>query len=53
MEAASPDLEKQGFLAVVILNREYSGQQEQCFQKNYMLLLQKISKLESITKPKN
>jgi len=23
--AASPDLEKQGFLAVVFLNREYSG----------------------------
>jgi len=28
MEAASPDLEKQGFLAVVFINREYSGQQE-------------------------
>jgi len=26
MEAVSPDLEKQGFLAVVFLNREYSGQ---------------------------
>jgi len=26
MRAASPDLEKQGFLAVVFVNREYSGQ---------------------------
>jgi len=26
--AASPDLEKQGFLAVVFVYREYSGQQE-------------------------
>jgi hypothetical protein len=26
MEAASPDLEKQGFLAVVFVNREYSAQ---------------------------
>jgi hypothetical protein len=29
MEAASPDLEKQGFFAVVFVNREYSGQQEE------------------------
>ncbi len=28
MGTASPDLEKQGFLAVVFLNREYSRQQE-------------------------
>jgi hypothetical protein len=28
MEAASPDLEKQGFLAVVFIYREYSGQQD-------------------------
>jgi len=28
MGAASPDLEKQGFLAVVFVYREYSGQQE-------------------------
>jgi len=28
MEAASPDLEKQGFLDVVFINREYSGQRE-------------------------
>ncbi|WP_345159825.1 hypothetical protein [Flavobacterium ginsengisoli] len=27
MVAASPDLEKQGFLAVVFVYREYSGQQ--------------------------
>jgi hypothetical protein len=26
MEATSPDLEKQGFFAVVFVNREYSGQ---------------------------
>ncbi len=30
METASPDLEKQGFLAVVFINREYSGQQVKC-----------------------
>jgi len=28
MEAASPDIEKQGFFAVVFVTREYSGQQE-------------------------
>ncbi|MDP5199602.1 hypothetical protein [Flavobacterium sp. DG2-3] len=28
MGAASPDLEKQSFLAVVFVYREYSGQQE-------------------------
>ncbi|WP_281866129.1 hypothetical protein [Flavobacterium sp. GSB-24] len=28
MGVASPDLEKQGFLAVVFVYREYSGQQE-------------------------
>ena len=28
MEAASPDLEKQGFSAVVLVNREYSAQPE-------------------------
>jgi hypothetical protein len=28
MGVASPDLEKQGFFAVVFVNREYSGQQE-------------------------
>jgi hypothetical protein len=26
MEMASPDLEKQGFFAVVFVNREYNGQ---------------------------
>jgi len=31
MEMASPDLEKQGFFAVVFVNREYSGQQEPIF----------------------
>jgi hypothetical protein len=30
MEAASPDLEKQGFLAVVFVNREYSVQPDPC-----------------------
>jgi hypothetical protein len=30
MEAASPDLGKQGFFAVVFVKREYSGQQEEC-----------------------
>ena len=30
MEAASPDLEKKGFFAVVFVNREYSEQQEEC-----------------------
>ncbi|WP_281226402.1 hypothetical protein [Flavobacterium aquiphilum] len=34
MEAASPDLEKQGFFAVVFINREYSGQQDKA-PKNY------------------
>jgi hypothetical protein len=28
MGAASPDIEKQGFFAVVFVNREYSVQQE-------------------------
>jgi hypothetical protein len=28
MGAASPDLEKQGFFAVVFVNREYSVQQD-------------------------
>ncbi|RKS14954.1 hypothetical protein [Flavobacterium sp. 120] len=28
MEAASPDLEKQGFSAVVFIYRKYSGQQD-------------------------
>ncbi|PXY47266.1 hypothetical protein [Flavobacterium hydrophilum] len=35
MEAASPDLEKQGFLAVVFICREYSGQQETAPKKIY------------------
>ena len=35
MEAASPDLEKQGFLSVVFLNREYNGQQETAPKKSF------------------
>ncbi len=31
MEAASPDLEKQGFFAVVFVNREYSVQPDPTF----------------------
>ena len=30
MEMASSDLEKQGFLAVVFVNREYNGQPDPC-----------------------
>jgi hypothetical protein len=30
MEMASPDLEKQGFFAVVFVNREYNGQPDPC-----------------------
>ena len=37
MEAASPDLEKQGFLAVVFVNREYSGQQELATKKKQLI----------------
>ena len=29
MEAASPDLEKQGFCAVVFIDREYSAQRDE------------------------
>ncbi|MFC4392799.1 hypothetical protein [Flavobacterium quisquiliarum] len=35
MEATSPDLEKQGFLAVVFVYREYSGQQESAPENFY------------------
>ncbi|SDY76760.1 hypothetical protein SAMN05444397_102194 [Flavobacterium aquidurense] len=31
MGTASPDLEKQGFLAVVFVNWEYSGQRDRSF----------------------
>jgi hypothetical protein len=31
MGVVSPDLEKQGFLAVVFVNREYSGQRDRSF----------------------
>jgi hypothetical protein len=30
MEVVSPDLEKQGFFAVVFLNREYNVQRDNC-----------------------
>jgi len=42
MGAASPDLIKQGFLAVVFIIREYSGQQEGKFLKMTVVLLLKI-----------
>ena len=35
MGTASPDLEKQGFLAVVFVYREYSGQQDSAPSFNY------------------
>ena len=41
MGTASPDLEKQGFLAVVFVNREYSVQQEDWFLKTPTVLLLK------------
>jgi len=31
MGAVSPDLEKQGFLAVVFVGREFSGQRDEWF----------------------
>ncbi|WP_255470415.1 MULTISPECIES: hypothetical protein [unclassified Flavobacterium] len=37
MEAASPDLEKQGFFAVVFIYREYSAQQEKAPKENKLL----------------
>lgn len=42
IEAASPDLEKQDFLAVVFIYREYSGQQEFIPAETPNLSLQKI-----------
>jgi hypothetical protein len=47
MAAASPDLEKQGFLAVVFVIREYSVQQEGTFLKteSFLLLKSKLSLL--------
>jgi hypothetical protein len=41
VEAASPDLEKQGFFAVVFIYREYSGQQEDWFLETSIVLLLK------------
>ncbi len=46
MEAISPDLEKQGFLAVVFVYREYSGQQEDGLLKTPMALL--LKKLQEV-----
>ncbi len=37
IETASPDLEKQGFFAVVFVNREYSEEQEPYNQKCLIL----------------
>jgi hypothetical protein len=37
IETASPDLEKQGFFAVVFVNREYSEEQEPISQKCLIL----------------
>jgi hypothetical protein len=44
IETASPDLEKQGFFAVVFVNREYSGEQEPYIQKCAIFLLPTIFK---------
>lgn len=41
MEAVSPELEKQGILAVVFIKREFSGQQEGTFLKTESVLLLK------------
>jgi hypothetical protein len=48
MEAVSPDFEKQGILAVVFINREFSGQQEGTFLKTEIVLLLK-SKLSLVS----
>jgi len=37
MGAVSPDLEKQGFLAVVFVNREFSGQPDRRERPNYYI----------------
>jgi len=37
MEAASPDLEKQGFFSLSFYYREYSGQQEIAPKKNIII----------------
>jgi len=39
MGAASPDLEKQDFLVVVFVNREYSGQRDRWFWWKMIFLL--------------
>ena len=43
---ASPDLEKQGFFAVVFVNREYNGQPDPCGHAQIL----NQSKLNSIKK---
>jgi hypothetical protein len=50
MEAVSPDLEKQGILAVVFINGEFSGQQEGTFLKTEIVLLLR-SKLSLVITP--
>jgi hypothetical protein len=39
METASPDIEKQGFFAVVFVYREYSGQLEKAPKKLFKLFV--------------
>jgi len=41
VEAASPDLEKQGFSSVVFIYQQYSEQQEDGFLKTPIILLLK------------
>jgi len=47
MEAASPDLEKQGFFAVVFVNREYSGQPDPAGATMFLI----IKMFEAGTRP--
>jgi hypothetical protein len=42
MGVVSPDLEKQGFLAVVFVNREYSGQRDRSSFENEISAPDKI-----------
>jgi hypothetical protein len=50
MGAASPDLEKQGFLAVVFVYREYSGQQELASENYYNCLSSLFKRISSLKK---
>jgi hypothetical protein len=55
MEMASPDLEKQGFLAVVFVNREYNGQPDPCGHAQKTLLINRkflVFKLKRYRKSK-